>query len=302
MTTTPTLNRPAAVQAARDAAKWSLRRGAIVTADVRPLPELLVVGAKRGGTTSLWKYLDEHPGMLHNFPKAENIKGTYFLSERFDRGTRWYRSHFPSAVTRATARRRLGYAPIAMDSSPYDLYHPLAPVRAAQLVPDAVVVALLRDPVERTFSHWKERREHTETLSFEDALAAEPARCAGEEDRLLRDPRAVSFAHRHQSYVGQSIYLPMLERWNAQFPPGRFLVWISEEFYAEPQAHIDMLTAQLALPPRPLANARPHNAVPAADMVPTTRRELVDLFRPHVEELADFLGRELPWQSVAAVS
>jgi hypothetical protein len=300
MTSTP--NRPAPVQAVRDAAKWSLRRGAIATADTRPYPDLLVVGAKRGGTTSLWKYLDEHPGVLHNFPRAENIKGTYFLSERFDRGTRWYRSHFPSALTRARARHRLGYAPIAMDSSPYDLYHPLAPARAAQLMPDAVVVALLRDPVERTFSHWKERREHTETLSFEGALAAEATRCAGEEERLLADPHAVSFAHRHQSYVGQSSYLPMLERWYAHFPPGRFIVWISEEFYADPQAHMDVLTGQLALPPRPLVDARPYNAVPAADMDAATRRGLVERFRPEVERIAEYLGRELPWQSMSAVA
>jgi hypothetical protein len=188
-----------------------------------------------------------------------------------------------------------------MDASPYDLYHPLAPARAAQLMPDAIVVALLRDPVERTFSHWKERREHTETLSFEDALAAESTRCAGEEERLLADPHAVSFAHRHQSYLGQSDYLPMLERWNAHFAPGRFLAWISEEFYAEPQAHMDMLTALLALPRRPILDARPYNAVPAADMDPATRRDLVEHFRPRVERLAEYLGRELPWQSMRAV-
>jgi hypothetical protein len=291
--------RPAAVQGGRDAAKWVLRKWGLATAWARPVPELLVIGAKRGGTTSLWRYLDEHPGVLPNFPRAENIKGTYFFSEHFPEGERWYRSHFPSRWARRRAERRLGYAPAAVEATPYDLSHPLAPARAAAVVPTAIVVALLRDPVERTFSHWKERGEHTETLSFEAALAAEAERCAGEEARLIAEPGAVSFAHRHQSYVGQSTYLPMLERWYAHFPADQILVWISEEFYADPQSHMDRLTARLDLPPRPLVNAEPYNAVPAPDMDPATRRQLVGLFAPQVEQLRAFLGRDLPWLGAA---
>jgi hypothetical protein len=131
----------------------------------------------------------------------------------------------------------LGYAPVAAESTPYYLYHPLAPARAADLAPDAIVVALLRDPVERAFSHWKERCQHTETLSFADAVAAEADRCRGEEERILADPSYVSFPHRHQSYVAQSCYVPMIERWQAHYSADQFIVWISEEFYARPQEH-----------------------------------------------------------------
>jgi hypothetical protein len=285
------------VQAARDAAKWALRRWGMATANTRPVPDLLVVGAKRGGTTSLWKYLDAHPGVLHNFPRAENIKGTYFLSSNFDRGVRWYRSQFPSAWTRARARHRLGYAPVALDATPYDLYHPLAPERAARVVPHAVVLAVLRDPVERTYSHWKERRLHTEHLSFEDALAAEASRCYGEEARLIANPGATSFAHRHQSYLAQSAYLPMLERWYAHFPADQVVVWISEEFYADPETHVDALCVRLGLPALPMLDVTPHNAAPADDMDATTRRDLVEHFRPQVKQLAEFLERDLPWLS-----
>jgi hypothetical protein len=285
-------------QAIRDAAKWLLRRGGIASSGFRPMPDLLIVGAKRGGTTSLWRYLQEHPSVLSNFPRPEKIKGTYFLSEQYGRGTRWYRSHFPSSVTRWWSERQHGVRPIAIDASPYDLYHPLAPTRAAQLMPGVFVVALLRDPVERTFSHWKERTVHTETLSFEDALAAEADRCRGEEERLVAEPGTISFAHRHQSYVGQSEYLPMLERWHAHFPPEQVLVWISEEFYADPQAHVDELTARLGLPQRRLLHPEPYNAVAAPDMRDDTRRALEEHFRPQVEALAQQLGRELPWLEV----
>jgi hypothetical protein len=123
--------------AATDAAKRGLRLVGLATADLRPGPDLLVIGAKRGGTTSLWRYLSEHPGVLPTFPRAQQIKGTYFFDEEWHRGSRWYRSHFPTTATRRLAARRLGHPTVAFEASPYYLFHPLAPERARLVVPDA---------------------------------------------------------------------------------------------------------------------------------------------------------------------
>ena len=203
-------------------------------------------------------------------------------------------------MTRKLVQRRLGYAPVAAESTPYYLYHPLAPARAADLAPGAIVVALLRDPVERAFSHWKERCQHTETLSFADAVAAEADRCRGEEERILADPSYVSFPHRHQSYVAQSCYAPMIERWQAHYSADQFIVWISEEFYARPQEHLDELTARLGLPSRQLVDAKPYNGFDAPDMPAETRAELTERFRPEVDALSAILGRDLPWLGASA--
>src|SRR5690606_30078061 len=131
-------------------------------------------------------YMQEHPGVLPTFPRAQEIKGTYFFDENWHRGERWYLSHFPTVERRRWVERRLGRPPISFEASPYYLFHPLAPQRARTVAPDALVVALLRDPVERAYSHWKERRNHTEHLSFAEAIAAEEERTQGEEDRLRK--------------------------------------------------------------------------------------------------------------------
>src|SRR3546814_12736053 len=79
----------------------------------------------------------------------------------------------------------------------------------ADLVPGARVIAILRDPVERAFSHYKERRSNgTEPLSFEAALATEEGRLAGAEERMLGDPGYIGFAHRQQSYRDPGRYAP----------------------------------------------------------------------------------------------
>src|SRR4029077_8300567 len=135
-------------------------------------------------------------------------KGVHYFDSNHARGSRWYRSHFRSAW----ARRRAGQ--ITGEASPYYLFHPRAPQLAAAEIPDARLIVLLRDPVERTYSHWSEqKRNGVETLSFEDALAAEPERIAGEAERLLADPDAVSFAYEQQSYALQSEYATSIERW-----------------------------------------------------------------------------------------
>jgi hypothetical protein len=289
------LRRSASGTAATDAVKALVRAGAVASAGARPGPDLLIIGAKRGGTTSLWRYLIEHPGILPTVPRAEKIKGVYYFDENFDRGDRWYRSHFPTRLRRAAIGRRLGYEPVTMDASPYYLFHPLAPERARATVPDAQVVAVLRDPVERAFSHWKERRNHTEALSFADALAAEATRTRGEEDRIRSDPGYVSFPHRHQTYVAQGEYAPMLERWFAAFPRQQVTVVPAEEFYADPQALVDDLCAKLGIPTHRLTSVEPFNAEPSAGMDPGVRAELAERLAPSIAAVEELLGREMPW-------
>src|SRR3546814_15200779 len=110
-------------------------------------------------------------------------KGVCFVDCGYSRGTKSYLAHFPTVVARRLLARHLGYDPVVGDATPYYRYHPLAPARAADLVPGARVIAILRDPVERAFSHYKERRSNgTEPLSFEAALATEEGRLAGEEE------------------------------------------------------------------------------------------------------------------------
>jgi Sulfotransferase family len=308
MTTTPTSpavsadileragrrSRPEAL--ARETTKRALRSYGMATADLRPVPDFLIVGAKRGGTTSLWRYLNEHDGVLTLFPRPEKLKGVYFFDENFGRGPRWYRSHFPTRAVRALCARRLGHTVVAGEASPYYLYHPLAPARARRLAPDALIIVSLRDPVERAFSHYKERRTNgTEPLTFPEAIDAEPERLAGEEQRIIADG-SLSFAHRHMSYVDQGRYAPMLTRWFDAFGRDRVLVEISEEMYDDPQASVDRVGERLGLPRRELRHPEPYNAEPDRSFDPDLRRRLARMLEPDIAAVEELLGRSLPWQ------
>ena len=240
----------------------------------RALPGLLVLGTQRGGTTSLYRWLAGHP-QVHP-PLDKEIQ---FFSVEWSRGIDWYRCHFGP-----TGDGRLNF-----EASPYYLYHPCAPVRAASVLPKAKLIALLRDPVSRAWSHYHHNvRLGLESLSFTDAIAAEPERLVGETERLQADPTAVSFAHRHHSYLDRSRYGPQVARWR-EAAGDRLVVLRSEQLFDEPHRTFQRLLELLELDPwRPPDYERAsRRTAPTPPMPGRLRAELSVGFR----QSADLLRR-----------
>jgi hypothetical protein len=287
----------------RRAGKAAVRAYALATAWMRPLPDYLVVGAKRSGTTSMSRYLLEHPHVLplfpsaSRFPMADDMKGVRYFDNGFTHPPRWYRSWFPTTNARRRREGEVGAPVVAGEATPYYLFHPLAATRARSVVPDAKVLVLLRDPVERAYSHWKEqRRNGLERLGFDAAVDAEADRLAGEEERIVAEAGYRSFAHEHQSYVAQGEYSRGLRRWFDAFGRERVLVLVSEELYADPQAAFASVCRFFGLPPHELRAPDAWNVARAEQaMSASTRDALACRYaadRPVLEEL---LGRPLPW-------
>src|SRR5690606_34905253 len=207
------LVKSAAPAAVRDGIKDLLVRYGERTSDRRALPDFLIIGTKRGGTTSLWRYLLQHPLVPRLFP-AWNTKTSHYFEENWSRGEAWYRSHFPTDRQRAWLQRRRGAPPRVGEAAPLYMFHPLVAERVAKLMPHVKLIVLLRDPVERAYSHWKERRtEGTEPLSFAEALEAEEERTAGEREKLIADPYYHSNAYDWYTYRARGRYLEHLEPW-----------------------------------------------------------------------------------------
>lgn len=280
----------------------AIRGYGMATAQWRPDPEFLVIGAKRGGSTSFYFDLLAHPQVIPLFPrpdllpKGDATKGVHFFDQNYFRGPRWYRGHLPSRAMRAWQTRRIGGPVVTGEASPYYLFHPAAAQRAAATVPGATIVAVLRDPVLRTYSHWKERRRnHAEDLDFADALAAEDDRIGAAEERLVADPSYYSYAHEQQSYARQSEYDTALARWYQHFPAERIVVLGSEDYYADPNPALGAVFDALGLPRRPVATGEVRNAADGADLDPAVRDRLAARFAPHNERLSELTGRTFPW-------
>ncbi|MQW74768.1 sulfotransferase [Nocardioides sp. dk4132] len=281
----------------KDAANRTTRAYGVATSPWRPAPDFLVIGTKRGGTTSMFDYLLQHPGLLGLYPQVRGKKSTDYFFRETHRGERWYRSHFHARPYRAVLGARLGHAPLGGEASPYYVWDPRIAAAVRRVAPGVRSIMLVRDPVKRAWSHYQERVENgVEPLGFADALAAEEDRTAGELERMAADPTYYATAHDWYSYRARGIYLPQIRNWLASFPPEQLLVLRSEDLYADPQAVLDRTCAFLGLPPARLSRTSGLNASRRSDPVPARERDrLAQFFAPHNAELEQFLGRPLGW-------
>jgi Sulfotransferase domain len=256
-----------------------------LTAPRRGWPSALIIGAQRSGTSSLFNYLARHPHV-----RAPVTKEVHYFDFHFRKPVLWYRGRFPYS-------RKLRAGALTFEASPYYLAHPLVPGRAARLLPEVKLIALLRNPVDRTLSHYHhEVRGGRESLSFAEAIEREAERLAGEEERLGNDPEYYSFNHHRYSYTTRGLYLQQLRRWMVHYPRGQLLVLQSEWLFRDPAAATAAVHDFLGLGPFRLPSYRPYYGGHYERAMPEElRAKLVRYFAPHNCELFQWLGEHYDW-------
>lgn len=261
-----------------------------LTGRMRLTPDFIIIGAQKCGTTSLYHNLAKHPNVAPCF-----VKEVHYFDIHFAKGIAWYRSHFPSLLYRYI--KQLNNEPIVTgESSPYYLFHPHVPRRIAETMPRIKLIAMLRNPVERAYSHYQhEVRKGFETLSFQDALEQEQERLNGESERLSASQEYHSFNHRHYSYLSRGIYVDQLISWMQWFPRDQLFILKSEDFYQTSAAIMERVATFLGLPSRAGLEYAKYNSFKYPPMDAAMRTYLADFFRPHNRRLADFLGVDIGW-------
>jgi len=256
-------------------------------------PSFLIVGAQRCGTTSMSRILDEHPAVFGSLLNEE----VHYFDLSYQPGMGWYRSHFALSARARRAAAAVRAPAMTFESSPYYMFHPLAPARIARDMPGVKLLVLLRDPVERAYSgHSHEMAHGFETEPFERALELESLRLDGEAERIVADPGYKSFSHQHHAYRVRGEYAEQLETLERLFGRERMHVIESGDFFSKPEAAYDGVIAFLGLPNCGYPSFKRRNARPRAPMAESVRKALEEHYRPHDERLAAWLGREPSWR------
>ncbi|MFA5581482.1 MAG: sulfotransferase [Paracoccaceae bacterium] len=299
------------------------------------LPNFIVIGAAKSGTTSLMSYLGQHPDVFVSASKEPN----YFALAGFKGPPRgpapaailqamlynWSRTELPeyeALFAAATDQRAIG------EGSVRYLYFPEAPGRIRAMIPDVRLIAILRDPVSRLYSHYNMNRQiQLEPLGLRAALAAEETRIA---DGWGWD----------WHYAAVSRYGEQLRRYYDLFPREQIAVFLYDDFVADPLGVHAQICRHIGVKPdmqpdmtkrgmvttlprnlwldrrlnwpsglrtmllRPPSRRIAHpvirrlnrlNSRPVPPLDPVLRRELAVRFRGDIAELSDMLGRDIPW-------
>lgn len=175
----------------------------MTTHDTAPLEphkvRVIGIGAQKCASSWIHAVAGSHPDIGISDPKELD-----FFSYYFDRGYRWYESHFDSDKN----------ARILFENSPSYFYDPRTPERANSYNPGMKIVLLLRDPLKRAFSNHLHEiiKGHIGSVSFEEGLANNP------------------------TYVEQGLYAKHLGRWRDVFPTSQITVLFAEEISIDPGA------------------------------------------------------------------
>jgi hypothetical protein len=275
---------------------WGTRRIlGLLTSSLRVLPDFIIIGAQRSGSTSLYNYLIEHPDILPGL-----MKEVHFFDNYYHKGVNWYRSFFPLSASIQYLERAHQRRFITGEATPYYLYYPHAPRRIKACCPNVKLIALLRNPVERAYSHYHhEVRLGIEELPFAEAIEREKSDVPRETAKILEDENYRSFSHQNYSYISRGIYIEQLEAWNKYFSREKMLVLKSEELFSNPDLILDRTYEFLGISKKTPTDFQVHNSLDYKDIEPELYEALTDYFEPYNHRLYQFLDLNLDWEKTA---
>ena len=248
----------------------------------RVLPNFIIIGGQKCGTTSLYRYLGQHPQIRRSWTKEVN-----YFNQPVQPSVGWYRGHFPLKSAMRNGDQ-------AFEASPNYLFDPKVPERMHALLPDAKLIVLLRNPTDRASSqYFQSVRRGQEPLSMQEAFRQEASRLAPSLEVGSYD----SFELINRAYLHRGHYSEQLKPFLAQYPREQLLVIQSEAFFSSPQTVLKQIFEFLGVDPEvQIPNLKAyHVGLNNVGGDPELRAEWDAYFKAHNEALYELLGEDFGW-------
>ena len=259
-------------------------------ATIGALPDYVIIGAMRCGTSRFYGLLTNHPLI-----RRAAAKELHFFDDpdRYARGIEWYRKCFPPPEMQD------GHRTITGEATPKYLFEPLVPERMARAVPDAMLIVLFRNPVDRAYSqYYRSVRNGQESRSFQETIEMELASLEGADPSGHARSRNDNSGNAY-TQLARGIYVDQLARWRKFFDEDQMLVIQSEDFFRNQADTLKQVQRFLRLPYReieiPSRKTSRQATYEYEPMDLALRRRLEAFFEPHNRRLYHYLGRDFGW-------
>ncbi|MEW6585077.1 MAG: sulfotransferase [Nitrospirota bacterium] len=257
------------------------------------LPDFLIIGAQKCGTTSLYNYLIQHPCI---YPAS--VKEVGFFDRYYEKSLKWYRAQFPSAFSKYYLKFIGKQRFITGEASTGYVLNPHALERIFKITPRAKLILLLRNPVDRAYSHYQHTlRIGMEDLSFDAAIEKEDERIGDAWEKMKSDENYYNFDIALYAYLRTGTYIDQVELLFKLFAKEQILIVKAEEFNSHPADIFRGVLDFLNMPPYERELSVKHNAGNYPPMDPAIRQKLGNYFKPYNHALYHFLGRNFNWDA-----
>lgn len=258
-----------------------------LTGPIRSLPDFIIIGTARSGTTSLYYDICQHPCVL---PAAYDELG--YFDSNFHLGLNWYRSLFPTLFSKWLVKQKKQFA-ITGEDTPFYIWDPIVAKRILKNLPKIKLIVLLRNPVDRAYSNYHLGvRAGTENLSFEDAIKVEIKRLEeiNEESKSSIEKYAI-----RRSYLAKGFYADQLKIWFEIFNSNQLLIISTEDLKSNPQKVINKIYNFLEIPDNHKLIPEKQKKAVYPEMKKETREFLIDFYKKNNTELFSLIGQKFDW-------
>ena len=259
-----------------------------MTASMRVLPDFIIIGSMKCGTTSLYYDICEHPCTL-----AAAYDEIGFFDSNFHLGVNWYRSMFPRKKQIEDVRRKEGTA-ITGEDTPFYFWNPTAAKRIQKLLPNIKLITILRNPIDRAYSEYQDwAGRESNPPSFATVVENE-LNIQRKYPSLITEENFKVFNQKN-SHLLKGVYVDQLKIWRELFPKEQIFTLSTENLNSEPIVVLESVFQYLNLPNYKIKNSQHRKQNKYVPMNPQTRELLIEFFKPHNERLFKFIGKKFEW-------
>jgi len=261
-----------------------------ITASNRVLPDFLIIGAKRCGTTSLFSHLPEHPSIAKSH--HDNMG---FFNDNFHLGVNWYKSFFPTISYKKKIEKKYDKF-LAFDVTTRYMENNTTAENIKKIKPEIKIIVMLRNPIDRAYSQFNlSVKEKTEKLDFEQAILEEMSRLKME--NIGENEKKLEFPNKYRHYIKKSLYAMQLKPWFDIFPKENILVLSTEEFRNNDDKIYNEIFKFLNIPEIKIKNKEHMEKGEYSPMSKETRQELYEFFKKYNTELFELIGKKFEWNN-----
>ena len=265
------------------------RNTAGITGPFRVLPDFIIIGSMKCGTTSLYYDICEHPCV-----SAAAYDEIGFFDSNFHLGLNWYRSMFPTKGQIDDVRRKEGVA-ITGEDTPFYFWNPIAAKRIQKILPNIKLIIILRNPIDRAYSEYQDLvSRESNSPSFETFIENEiNTRKKG----IIITEENFEIFNQNDSYLLKGIYIDQLKIWAGLFPKEQIFTLSTESLNSDPTASMESVFQYLNLPDYKIKKPQHQKQKKYTPMDSQTRKLLIEFFKPHNERLFKFIGKKFDWEN-----